>query len=124
MVLPRGDEEDYPDEAEEQLVNEEYKIWKKNTPFLYGRHLIGMIAPSRSYILDQHPARLVWCHGRYHEHDRMQYAATAMPLLTKYTLVKACLYVRHVSILEMFERCVASLTRTVLNLSFYWPTRL
>ncbi len=21
---------------EERLVNEEYKIWKKNTPFLYG----------------------------------------------------------------------------------------
>ncbi|KAL3132860.1 Chromatin assembly complex, subunit 3 [Trebouxia sp. C0009 RCD-2024] len=29
------DEEDYPDEMEERLVNEEYKIWKKNTPFLY-----------------------------------------------------------------------------------------
>ena len=25
-----------PDEVEERLVNEEYKIWKKNTPFLYG----------------------------------------------------------------------------------------
>ena len=30
------DEEDYHDEVEERLVNEEYKIWKKNTPFLYG----------------------------------------------------------------------------------------
>lgn len=30
------EEEDYPDEMEERLVNEEYKIWKKNTPFLYG----------------------------------------------------------------------------------------
>ncbi|EIE27378.1 nucleosome remodeling factor [Coccomyxa subellipsoidea C-169] len=29
------EEEDYPDEMEERLVNEEYKIWKKNTPFLY-----------------------------------------------------------------------------------------
>jgi hypothetical protein len=29
------DEDDYPDETEERLVNEEYKIWKKNTPFLY-----------------------------------------------------------------------------------------
>ncbi|GIL46834.1 hypothetical protein Vafri_3710 [Volvox africanus] len=29
------DEEDYPDEMEEKLTNEEYKIWKKNTPFLY-----------------------------------------------------------------------------------------
>ena len=34
-------EEDFPDEVEERLVNEEYKIWKKNTPFLYGewRHI-------------------------------------------------------------------------------------
>lgn len=29
-------EDDYPDEMEERLINEEYKIWKKNTPFLYG----------------------------------------------------------------------------------------
>ncbi|KAK9861398.1 hypothetical protein WJX84_009613 [Apatococcus fuscideae] len=31
----RGEEDEYPDEVEERLVNEEYKIWKKNTPFLY-----------------------------------------------------------------------------------------
>ena len=31
-----GNTEQYPLEAEEQLINEEYKIWKKNTPFLYG----------------------------------------------------------------------------------------
>jgi histone-binding protein RBBP4 len=29
------DEEDLRDDMEERLVNEEYKIWKKNTPFLY-----------------------------------------------------------------------------------------
>lgn len=29
-----GMNEDY----EEKLVNEEYKIWKKNTPFLYGEN--------------------------------------------------------------------------------------
>lgn len=34
-----GQEEDYPDEMEERLINEEYKIWKKNTPFLYGKHV-------------------------------------------------------------------------------------
>ncbi len=33
------EEDDYPDEMEERLVNEEYKIWKKNTPFLYGETL-------------------------------------------------------------------------------------
>ena len=34
------EEEDYPDEVEERLVNEEYKIWKKNTPFLYGESFL------------------------------------------------------------------------------------
>lgn len=34
--MAQREEEDYPDELEERLVNEEYKIWKKNTPFLYG----------------------------------------------------------------------------------------
>lgn len=29
-------DDDYPDEMEERLINDEYKIWKKNTPFLYG----------------------------------------------------------------------------------------
>ncbi|PSC71192.1 WD-40 repeat-containing MSI1 [Micractinium conductrix] len=32
---PGGDDQEYPDEVEERLVNEEYKVWKKNTPFLY-----------------------------------------------------------------------------------------
>ncbi|GBF91406.1 hypothetical protein Rsub_04146 [Raphidocelis subcapitata] len=32
--MGNGDDE-YPDEVEERLINEEYKIWKKNTPFLY-----------------------------------------------------------------------------------------
>jgi histone-binding protein RBBP4 len=29
------DDEEPSDELEERLVSEEYKIWKKNTPFLY-----------------------------------------------------------------------------------------
>ncbi|XP_024541971.1 WD-40 repeat-containing protein MSI1 [Selaginella moellendorffii] len=29
------EDEEFRDESEERLVNEEYKIWKKNTPFLY-----------------------------------------------------------------------------------------
>lgn len=29
------EDEEFPDELEERLVSEEYKIWKKNTPFLY-----------------------------------------------------------------------------------------
>lgn len=29
-------DEAYTDENEEKLINEEYKVWKKNTPFLYG----------------------------------------------------------------------------------------
>ncbi|RNA34653.1 histone-binding RBBP4 isoform X2, partial [Brachionus plicatilis] len=27
--------ETFDDATEERLINEEYKIWKKNTPFLY-----------------------------------------------------------------------------------------
>jgi histone-binding protein RBBP4 len=34
------EDEDYPDEMEERLINEEYKIWKKNTPFLYGMSVL------------------------------------------------------------------------------------
>ena len=30
------EEEEFPGDAEERMINEEYKIWKKNTPFLYG----------------------------------------------------------------------------------------
>ena len=44
MGAPR-EEEDYPDEVEERLVNEEYKIWKKNTPFLYGVRASHHISP-------------------------------------------------------------------------------
>ena len=52
MGGPR-EEEDYPDEVEERLVNEEYKIWKKNTPFLYGaRALHGMLDAQLIYQLD------------------------------------------------------------------------
>eukprot|EP00244_Chara_vulgaris_P013900 TRINITY_DN8322_c0_g1_i1.p1 TRINITY_DN8322_c0_g1~~TRINITY_DN8322_c0_g1_i1.p1 ORF type:complete len:110 (-),score=21.18 TRINITY_DN8322_c0_g1_i1:2-331(-) len=29
------EEDEYQDEVEERLVNEEYKIWKRNAPFLY-----------------------------------------------------------------------------------------
>ena len=31
----QGNEDSFPDEVEERLIAEEYKIWKKNTPFLY-----------------------------------------------------------------------------------------
>jgi hypothetical protein len=27
--------EEYEDETQDKLINEEYKIWKKNSPFLY-----------------------------------------------------------------------------------------
>ena len=30
-----GEKETYEEAVEERVVNEEYKIWKKNTPFLY-----------------------------------------------------------------------------------------
>ncbi|KAJ8942126.1 hypothetical protein NQ318_000721 [Aromia moschata] len=31
----KGDAETFDDAVEERVINEEYKIWKKNTPFLY-----------------------------------------------------------------------------------------
>lgn len=30
------EEDDVVADQEERMINEEYKIWKKNTPFLYG----------------------------------------------------------------------------------------
>lgn len=33
--MTKMEEEDVRGEIEERLINEEYKIWKKNTPFLY-----------------------------------------------------------------------------------------
>jgi len=29
------DDEDDVDEEEEKIINEEYKVWKKNSPYLY-----------------------------------------------------------------------------------------
>lgn len=34
------EEDDVVADQEERMINEEYKIWKKNTPFLYGK--LGM----------------------------------------------------------------------------------
>jgi hypothetical protein len=46
--MGNGDDE-YPDEVEERLINEEYKIWKKNTPFLYGaRGAVGCVHTASS----------------------------------------------------------------------------
>jgi hypothetical protein len=42
------EEDDYPDEMEERLVNEEYKIWKKNTPFLYGENRTTLFGSGRA----------------------------------------------------------------------------
>ena len=51
---PGREEEDYPDEVEERLVNEEYKIWKKNTPFLYGV-CVGQDGCRKLSLLGTHP---------------------------------------------------------------------
>lgn len=60
-------EDDYPDEVEERLINEEYKIWKKNTPFLYGEgvghlervHLLQQPAPAACAALVVAPSLLL-----------------------------------------------------------------
>ena len=34
--MARDEDADGMADQEERMINEEYKIWKKNTPFLYG----------------------------------------------------------------------------------------
>jgi len=51
-------EEEFPDEVEERLVNEEYKIWKKNTPFLYGEQ--SLTAHFKLMGFHQHLVNHVW----------------------------------------------------------------
>lgn len=43
--MAREDDE-FPGDVEERMINEEYKIWKKNTPFLYGTQPACTEAPS------------------------------------------------------------------------------
>ncbi len=44
-------DKDHEDEAvEERVVNEEYKIWKKNTPFLYDLVMTHALVISRLYL--------------------------------------------------------------------------
>merc|ERR1739838_1105816 len=35
MTEEKGSKDTFDDAVEERVINEEYKIWKKNTPFLY-----------------------------------------------------------------------------------------
>ena len=35
IILTKLCTEPFDDAVEERIINEEYKIWKKNTPFLY-----------------------------------------------------------------------------------------
>lgn len=46
-------DDDYPDEMEERLINEEYKIWKKNTPFLYGQFAPTLMLQPSPHSLQQ-----------------------------------------------------------------------
>lgn len=34
------DDDDFNEENEEYVIQEEYKVWKKNCPYLYGTPLI------------------------------------------------------------------------------------
>lgn len=51
------EEEDGIDVEEERLINEEYKIWKKNTPFLYGVPHAPQLA--RAAAVHAHPTLLL-----------------------------------------------------------------
>ena len=40
------EEDDVVADQEERMINEEYKIWKKNTPFLYGMRAYALSCAS------------------------------------------------------------------------------
>ena len=63
------EEEDYPDEMEERLVNEEYKIWKKNTPFLYGNALGS--PDHRCCLITTQTSTVCHCRSCHHTCPRM-----------------------------------------------------
>ena len=53
------------DDAEERIVNEEYKVWKKNTPFLYGEaHMICGFGLDRVIMASNPPALRSGDHAR------------------------------------------------------------
>lgn len=47
----------YTDENEEKLINEEYKVWKKNTPFLYGGSCVAS-----QHVQEHHRPRVHYSH--------------------------------------------------------------
>lgn len=44
--MAREDDMEEVQEVEERLINEEFKIWKKNCPWLYGASFANARAPS------------------------------------------------------------------------------
>jgi len=91
-MAPGREEDDCPDEVEERLVNEEYKIWKKNTPFLYDLvithalewpSLTAQWLPSRVESADQEYSAqklLLGTHTSENEQNYLMLAEVRLPL--------------------------------------------
>lgn len=61
--MPGREDEDYDPEMEDRLVNEEYKIWKRNTPFLYGERdgrAVGQRSDGFPRPVDEDVVRVSW----------------------------------------------------------------
>lgn len=76
-----GDDE-YPDEVEERLINEEYKIWKKNTPFLYGAAGAGGGLQQRATASGRCSTKWRTAAGAHSSRGAQQQQAARRPMLT------------------------------------------
>lgn len=86
------EEEDYPDEVEERLINEEYKIWKKNTPFLYDLVITHALEwpsltvqwlPTKEFVTDKGYSKqrlLLGTHTSENEQNYLMIAEVQLPL--------------------------------------------
>ena len=86
------DHDDAPDEAAERLVSEEYKIWKKNTPFLYDlvvTHALEWPSLTVQWLPDrvEHPDKdyasqklILGTHTSEHEQNYLMIAEAQLPL--------------------------------------------
>ena len=86
------DHDDAPDEAAERLVSEEYKIWKKNTPFLYDlvvTHALEWPSLTVQWLPDrvEHPDKdyasqklILGTHTSEHEQNYLMIAEAHLPL--------------------------------------------
>uniref|UniRef100_A0A4W6FQQ2 Histone-binding protein RBBP4-like N-terminal domain-containing protein n=1 Tax=Lates calcarifer TaxID=8187 RepID=A0A4W6FQQ2_LATCA len=64
----------FDDAVEERVINEEYKIWKKNTPFLYDlvmTHALEWPSLTAQWLPDVSRVRRLWL-SEWQDRDRNQ----------------------------------------------------